>query len=384
MEPFQVLIISFWNPTSEFPQQGIFIQDQATAICSQRSNVVFLQVNILNSKSIFLKREIEESDWQNGKRIVLNLSTRLWKLWYVNPWILERVVFRSLKKCKITIKPAIIHSNVIFPCGIVGYLLSKRLGAKTIISEHWSKSERLLHHPLFKRIALKSYRKGSAIICVSQFLSDKIKKNTQHQNILIVPNIVDTDIFHYKPELKNAADEDTIKFLCVANWRLPKRLDLIVESLSGFAAKSGRPVELKVAGRGPQIEIMKKKNLPVNLKIDWLGYLDKRSIAELLQKTDYFLHTSDTETFSIVTAEALATGTPVIVSNTGALPELVNSSNGLLAENNTVSWIKAIAEIGSYQLDREAIALQNRERFSAKNIGHSIIDQYDKAYGFHM
>jgi len=124
--------------------------------------------------------------------------------------------------------------------------------------------------------------------------------------------------------------------------------------------------------------------LPVNLKIDWLGYIDKRSIAELLQKTDYFLHASDIETFSIVTAEALATGTPVIVSSTGALPELVNSSNGLLAENNTVSWIKALAEIGSHQFDREAIALQNREKFSAKNVGHSIIDQYDIAYGFHL
>jgi len=384
MEPFQVLIISFWNPTSEFPQQGIFIQDQAKAICSQRRNVVFLQVNILNSKSIFLKRAIEESDWQNGIRIVLNLSTRLWKLWYVNPWILERVIFRSVKKCKTTIKPAIIHSNVIFPCGIVGYLLSKRLGTKTIISEHWSKSERLLHHPLFKRIALKSYRKASAIICVSQYLSDKIRRNTQHQNIHIVPNIVDTDIFCYKPEFKKVGDKDTIKFLCVANWRLPKRLDLIVESLIEFAGQSKRLIELKVAGKGPQIEIMKKKNLPVNLKIDWLGYIDKRSIAELLQKTDYFLHASDTETFSVVTAEALATGTPVIVSNTGALPELVNSSNGLLAENNTVSWIKAIAEIRTHQFDREAIALQNRERFSAKNIGHSIIDQYDIAYGFHL
>jgi glycosyltransferase involved in cell wall biosynthesis len=186
------------------------------------------------------------------------------------------------------------------------------------------------------------------------------------------------------PQVKKTADEDVVKILCVANWRLPKRLDLIVESLSGFAAKSGRPVVLKVAGKGSQIEIMKKKNLPVNLKIEWLGYIDKRTIAEILQKTDYFLHASDTETFSIVTAEALATGTPVIVSNTGALPELVNRSNGLLAENNTGSWIRALVEITALKLDREAIASQNRERFSAEKIGQSIINQYDIASGFHL
>ena len=45
----QVLIISFWNPTEKQPQQGIFIQEQAAAICKLRENIVFLQVNVLPS-----------------------------------------------------------------------------------------------------------------------------------------------------------------------------------------------------------------------------------------------------------------------------------------------------------------------------------------------
>jgi len=384
MESFQVLIISFWNPTSEIPQQGIFIQDQAAAICRQRSNVVFLQVNVLNSKNIFLKKEIEESDWYKGKRIVLNIYSGLWKLWYVNPWILEKIIFKTLKGCQTTIKPELIHSNVIFPCGIVGYLLSKRFDAKTIISEHWSKFEKLLHHPLFKRIALRSYKNAAAILCVSEFLAERIRVNTNHENIRIIPNIIDTNIFFYKPDTRKSGKGNILTFLCVANWRLPKRLDLIVESLIGFAIKSDKILELKVAGTGPQIEIIKNKSLPANLKIEWLGYIDKNSIANLLHDTDFFLHASDTETFSIVTAEALATGTPVIASDTGALPGLINSTNGILAENNTLSWIKSMGEIMSQQFDREAIASQNHDRFSAEKIGQSIISQYDIAYGFHL
>ena len=41
----QIVIISFWNPTSKYPQQGIFIQDQAEAVCSMRENVIFLKIN---------------------------------------------------------------------------------------------------------------------------------------------------------------------------------------------------------------------------------------------------------------------------------------------------------------------------------------------------
>jgi len=57
----QVLIISFWNPTETNPQQGIFIQDQAGAVCSQREDVTFLQINVLPSKNIILKKEVKES-----------------------------------------------------------------------------------------------------------------------------------------------------------------------------------------------------------------------------------------------------------------------------------------------------------------------------------
>ena len=54
----QIVIISFWNPTPKYPQQGIFIQDQAKAVCSMRENVIFLRINILPSRSLFLKTEI--------------------------------------------------------------------------------------------------------------------------------------------------------------------------------------------------------------------------------------------------------------------------------------------------------------------------------------
>ena len=375
MDNIQVLIISFWNPTARNPQQGIFIQEQAEAVCKMRENVIFLQVNVLPSGNLFLKKEVEESFFHKNLRITLNLSSRLWKFWYVNPWILSRIIFRVIKERDNSINPAIIHANVIFPCGVVGYFLARRLGAKLMISEHWSKTGKLLSHPLYKRIAKKAYHSSFAIVCVSDFLANRIYRSTGHKNLVIIPNIIDTGVYRYKP--KPARDEGRISMICVATWRLPKRLDLIFGAVCSYASESQENIELTIVGTGPQTDLLKIRKTPVNLNVVWAGYLHRTAIAELLQKTHLFLHASDIETFSIVTAEALSTGTPVLASNTGALPELVNEFNGRLVENNSESWLNGIREIVGKHYDYQAIALQNQNKYSPENIAARITLLYE-------
>jgi glycosyltransferase involved in cell wall biosynthesis len=375
MDSKQVLIISFWNPTARNPQQGIFIQEQAEAVCKMRENVIFLQVNVLPSDNLCLKTTIEETVCYKNLRIKLNLSSRLWKFWYVNPWVLSSIIFRLIKRRGNSINPAIIHANVIFPCGVVGYLLARRLGTKLMISEHWSKTGKLLSHPLYKRIAKKAYLSSFAVVCVSDFLAHRISESTGHKNLVIIPNIIDTGVYRYKP--KPARDEGRISMMCVATWRLPKRLDLIFGAVCSYASESQENIELTIVGTGPQTDLMKTLKTPVNLKVIWAGYLDKTTIAESLQKAHLFLHASDIETFSIVTAEALSTGTPVLTSNTGALPELVNEQNGLLVENNSESWLNGLREIVKRNFDYEAIALQNKNKYSSENIAARIISLYE-------
>jgi glycosyltransferase involved in cell wall biosynthesis len=373
----QVLIISFWNPTTENPQQGIFIQEQAAAICNICYNFVFLQVNVLKSNSPFLKKSVEESDFYKGRKIRINLYSFFWKFLYVNPWFLAGLIHRIIKKSETKIKPEIIHASVIHPCGIVGYLLSEKMNTRLLISEHWSKAEKFLRHPVYRNIALNAYRKSFAIICVSEFLSHKISNATGHPNIAVVPNIIDTGIFSFKP--KTTVDNLKLSFMCVASWRPPKRLDIIFDALCKYAIETDRQIDLKIVGTGPQAEALKMRQTPENLKIYWYGYLDKSEIAGLLHETTVFLHASDTETFSIVTAEALSTGTPVIASNAGALPELINEKNGALAENNPESWVQCIRKSAAKHFDHEEISIQNQTKYSAEKVGNSIISIYKNA-----
>lgn len=373
----QILIISFWNPTPKYPQQGIFIQEQAEAVCSMRKNIIFLKINILDSHSLFLKKEISETVFFNNKQITINFYSALWKFYFINPWIMAKIIGSILKKQFPEIKPALIHSNVIFPCGIVAYLLSLKTGSKLVISEHWTKVEQFLKRPLYKNIASRTYKANKTIICVSNFLVKKIKRNVAHDNIILIPNIVNADIFKYKS--KKPFDGLNLTFTCVAMWKPPKRLDLILDALSHLATESKLNITLNLVGTGIQVDALCSSNFPENLVIIKHGaYLDKQVIANLFQSSDFFLHASDIETFSIVTAEALTSGTPSLVSNIGALDELVHADNGLLADNNPESWRKLIIELITMNYDHETIARENHRRFSPENIGAAIIEVYKK------
>jgi glycosyltransferase involved in cell wall biosynthesis len=90
---------------------------------------------------------------------------------------------------------------------------------------------------------------------------------------------------------------------------------------------------------------------------------------------DFFLHGSDYETFSIVSIEALFTGTPVIGSRVGVLPEVIDDSNGVLCDNSVESWVLGITKAMDLSYDHEAISVKAKEKFSERNVRDLIASQ---------
>ena len=63
-------------------------------------------------------------------------------------------------------------------------------------------------------------------------------------------------------------------------------------------------------------------------------------MAEWYTVADIFVNTSVEETMGLTTVEAMACGTPVIVMNTTASPELVNENCGKIVEPNDLRMLK--------------------------------------------
>lgn len=143
---------------------------------------------------------------------------------------------------------------------------------------------------------------------------NSILKNAKE--IKRIYNWTDLDIF--KP---NCKDEKYV--LCIASkWSKNKGLYKIIQF-----AKDNPNITIHMIGK------IENNDLPKNIKT--LGIIKKQNeLAKEYANASVFLNPSIQETFGKTTAESLACGTPVIVLNSTACPELVDENVGYVVELN--------------------------------------------------
>ena len=156
----------------------------------------------------------------------------------------------------------------------------------------------------------------------------------------------------------------------VANWSRIKQPFLVLEAIVLLLPRYPR-LRLRIVGRGHQSAEMRdfvaKNNLDAH--VAFLGPLSKMEIATEMQRSSALLHPSTYETFSVVCAEALCCGTPVIASNVGAVPEVVGT-DGLLVENTVAAWRKALEDFIRVPLpfNRQEVSKRALLKFSPESI----------------
>ncbi|MEW6583537.1 MAG: glycosyltransferase family 4 protein, partial [Actinomycetota bacterium] len=139
---------------------------------------------------------------------------------------------------------------------------------------------------------------------------------------LIVPNGIDAGP---EPRERRAAGEGRVVFVGRPDPR--KGVPVLLDA---FARLPGRPT-LDLVGVGPDaLRAARVAGLPLE-RIRAHGYVDDRRRDEILRAGDVFCAPSVSgESFSIVTAEAMAAGLPVVATRVGGLPELVGPEAGRL------------------------------------------------------
>ncbi len=127
--------------------------------------------------------------------------------------------------------------------------------------------------------------------------------------------------------------------------------------------RRGVPAELVVAGDGPRLRGLRAQagRLPVR----FLRHVTDRAVlARLLATADVVIAPGPAETFGLSALEALASGTPVVVSNRSALPEVVGPA-GLAAADNDVAFADAVQCL----LDSDVELRRARARTRAERYG---------------
>ena len=120
-----------------------------------------------------------------------------------------------------------------------------------------------------------------------------------------------------------------------------------------------------------------KRKLPENV-IGIQRTEDKKELAALYSEAHIFINPSQEESFSLVTVEAMACGTPVIVLDTSAVQELVTDKTGIiLNRHNSEDYLRALEKIECANLSSREIRM-HAKKYSIENFERAIMDLYKK------
>jgi alpha-1,6-mannosyltransferase len=116
---------------------------------------------------------------------------------------------------------------------------------------------------------------------------------------------------------------------------------------------------------------------------------DNATLASYFASADAFVHAGTHETFGLVVLEAMASGRPVVAMRAGALPELVDSSAGNLAEPNADPAVAAAnladAIVNVYERDPDTLGAAARRHvlanYSWSRTLQTLMTRYQLAIG---
>lgn len=367
------LFLTYWYPNKKNPNFCGFVKEHALAIAKADIEVKILAFSFLKGNSLYKKSISRKFLLPNLEEHHIQVESLLYKFIYINPFQLWFIAWYYYKKNLSGFSPDLIHSNVISPCGVVGHWFSKLLKKPHIITEHWTRVYKYMDKNLLSFLGRNAYNEAKAITVVSNYSKGYVSKYTTNKNIIVIPNVVENAVFTYTPKFSN---KEIIQFLYVGYLVWPKLPLLILNALDLAQKRSKKPFVLNMIGIGPLEPQVRELGRNMGFEVNLLGGKSKAEIAKYMQQTDFYIHASAMETFSVVTAEALSTGTPVIASNNTALPELVNSSNGFLAENNAESFAECIIQAINTDFDHVEIAKNFEGKFSYLRIGNAFSELY--------
>lgn len=333
-------------------------------------NVHVLNLAIENSTTLFKKEITSFKDEAGISTTQILIQSRFYKLLHVLLPLHYRAVKKLFIKLNADLKIDIIHSHVLYPAAILGYKLSKEFLVPHIITEHWSKVNQFMNKSLYAGLGKKTYLNADAVTTVSEFLEQSISSYLKPAKTFVVPNVINTSLFNYKEKTNHT---NTLRFSMVAHWLPPKRPDLIFKSIEAFSYSINKKISLTVIGEGKLLDVLKTEKW--NFEIQYAGNKPADKLATLLHETDFFLHASDIETFSIVIAEALSTGTPVLASHVGAISELINPEVGVLTKNTIDDWVNGLNILVNSSYNHQHIA-EATKKYSPEIIG----EQFKKIY----
>lgn len=265
----------------------------------------------------------------------------------------------------------IISTQDPFECALIGYLLKRRSNACLQIQEHgdffslphWRR-ERLLHQVRYMA-GLWLIRRADHIRAVSTRIKrGLVARGIESECVVAVP--VQTDVAMFRSaapaeRIVKLRPEDGVLILTMARMVPQKNLALLIDAFREVV-RNGVRAHLVILGKGPEKEaLLSRAHGLVPEHLTFLDWTDDPAGA--MRAADIYALSSNYEGWGRVCIEALAAGTPLVMTDVGCAGEVVrDGENGLVVPVGDASaFARALARLATDRALRERLARSGTE-----------------------
>lgn len=377
----KVLFLTAWYPHRYDAMEGLFVRKHAEAVSRYADVYVLFVKEDLHIKKI----EVVEQYFNQVKEVYIyypRLSSTFIRLLYY-----FKVVLRGL--CLIFNqwgKPDVTHANIFVKSAIIGYYLKLRYHIPYVVTEHWtgylpangSYARTSRFHQLFVRyVALRA----SCVMPVSESLAQAMQNNGIKANYFVVNNVVD-DFFYKK--LVVHQPHDKIRIVHVSCFmEEAKNTFGILRALKQVSSQRS-DFEVVFVGTGVDfnhtVAYAESLSFPVGM-LRFVGEQTPENVCMWLYSSDFMLMFSNYENAPVVLSESMATGTPIISSAVGGIPEMVSQKEGKLvsvkdeaALRDAIIWM-----LDHFQEYDPEIIRESARKFTYDEVGKQLLQVYKAA-----
>lgn len=385
-----VLHLVTWYPSTDDGIDGIFTRrhiellladKQYEHIVIQKSNGKFSVIEHLKSLlGSFTKRKIAATEV-----IQLPVQSVLYDRFF---WRYKQALERKqLDKLVKKYKPLLCHLHVVYGFAEEAMYLKKRWGIPFIVTEHmapfpfdWLKNNR--------QLVTEPMQAAAVVTAVGKAQAKQIEIHTGVKAV-IVHNMVSATEFFYKAHAP-VDPSAKLEIVFVGIYDSRKGVDYLLQVFPQFLQQYPNTI-LHLVGEADE-ERMKLidgfvETGKIGSNVKFHGRLAPPDLCKLFHNCDFYVCSSEWESFGVSVLEALFTGLPVLSTDCGGVQEFMRPDNGLLISNDRTEatllkgMLEMTANLNSF--NRESISAITTDRFSGKRIRedfYSIYKQVEEQY----
>ena len=208
--------------------------------------------------------------------------------------------------------------------------------------------------PSFEPVITFSINHSNIVTAVSENLKkDTLELFNIKKEIEVIPNFICLEDYKQKnnQKYKDRIAKNNEKVIThISNFRKVKRIQDVLKAFK--IINECIPSKLVLVGDGPERAKMERlaRQLNISEHVNFLGNL--KSTKEVLNISDLFMLPSSSESFGLAALEALACGVPVIATNKGGIPEVV--------EHGKCGFL---SNVGDYsEMSKNALSILSNEK----------------------